>query len=134
MTCKDCLHVEVCRKYVAGLAAARGLEIESIEELENIMQADDCEDFKSRDKVIELPCKAGDKLYTISLRYGVVEWNNTSVLASTDVWNTGDCKLLCFSTRLNKRVTFDGTNLGKSVFLTREEAEQALRERENHAE
>ena len=26
-SCKDCLHVEVCREYVMGLAAARGVEL-----------------------------------------------------------------------------------------------------------
>lgn len=30
-SCKDCLHVEVCREYVMGLAAARGVELSEAE-------------------------------------------------------------------------------------------------------
>ena len=30
-SCKDCVHVEVCREYVTGLAAVRGVELNEAE-------------------------------------------------------------------------------------------------------
>lgn len=53
-TCKDCLHVEVCREYVIGLAAARGVELDE-SELEKVLVYDDCNHFKERSRFVELP-------------------------------------------------------------------------------
>ncbi len=52
-TCKDCLHIEVCKgsldttKYYGNVSAAG-----NVEEL--------CAFFKNRSKFVELPCKVGD--------------------------------------------------------------------------
>ena len=54
-TCKDCLHVEVCREYVMGLAAARGVELDATD-IEQVLVSDDCENFKDRSRFVELPC------------------------------------------------------------------------------
>lgn len=43
-SCKDCVHVEVCKEYVAGLAAARGVDL-TMDELVAVLQCDDCEHF-----------------------------------------------------------------------------------------
>lgn len=53
-SCKDCLHVEVCKEYVAGLAAARGVDL-TMDELVAVLQCDDCEHFKDRSRFVELP-------------------------------------------------------------------------------
>lgn len=61
-SCKDCLHVEVCREYVMGLAAARGVELNEAE-IEQVLVSDDCENFKDRSRFVELPVKISDKYY-----------------------------------------------------------------------
>jgi hypothetical protein len=53
-TCKDCVHVEVCREYVEGLAAARGVRL-SVKELDSVLECDDCKHFKDRSQFVELP-------------------------------------------------------------------------------
>ena len=53
-TCKDCVHVEVCKEYVVGLAAVRGVDL-NMDELEAVLQCDDCENFKDRSHFVELP-------------------------------------------------------------------------------
>lgn len=81
-------------------------------------------------KFIELPCKVGDTVYEIERKRGSIfivkidkiELNNKFVDFH------GDCKPLeydyTFPTMFS---TFD---IGKTVFFTREEAEQALKESE----
>ena len=52
-SCKDCVHVEVCREYVEGLAAARGVRL-SVKELDSVLECDDCKHFKDRSRFVEL--------------------------------------------------------------------------------
>lgn len=54
MMCKDCIHVEVCREYVTGLAIARGVELNETE-LEQVLVCDDCEHCADRSRFVELP-------------------------------------------------------------------------------
>lgn len=68
------------------------------------------EDLEERGQLVVLPCKVGDTVYIIGGKYraGRFEW-----------WiNTGKFRLS------------DLEKIGKTVFLTREEAEAALREME----
>ncbi len=72
-----------------------------------------CPDCKDRTRFVELPCKVGEELYRIKTVSG---------------------KKIITATQLNQntfwRIIFGG-EYGKTVFLTREEAEKALKEREN---
>lgn len=52
--CKDCVHVEVCKEYVMGLAAVRGVDL-NMDELTAVIQCDDCDHFKDRSRFVELP-------------------------------------------------------------------------------
>lgn len=90
MTCKDCVHYEVCNKL--------GDEV-----LENF---DICVGFKDKSKFIELPCKVGDKVFIIGR-------NNHETYINTGRFRISDIE-----------------KFGKTVFLTKEEAEKALEERE----
>lgn len=67
-----------------------------------------CEHFKDRTRFVELPCKIGEELYRIKNVRG---------------------KKIVTETQLNQntfwRIVFGG-EFGKTVFLTREEAERAL--------
>lgn len=73
--------------------------------------AENCVCFKDRNRFVKLPCKVGDTVYqTDDIRI----YENKIERVIFDTNNIG----------------FDETSIGKSIFLTREEAEQALKERE----
>jgi hypothetical protein len=79
-----------------------------------------CQRFKDRSRFVELPCKVGDIVYGVN---GHPDYGYEIVALQTK-----DVALICrggdlsYSKRLN--------SFGKSVFLTKEQAEQALKERE----
>ena len=122
-SCKDCVHVEVCKEYVVGLAAVRGVDLnmDEMDELEAVLQCDDCENFKDRSRFLELPCKVGDTIYRVKdgkvTKEQVVEFGISSrgvVLYRTLGYELGYSDYF-----------------GNSLFFSKEEAEQALKERES---
>lgn len=102
MTCKDCYHEFVC-------SLNQDLARKAI-----------CAMFKDKSRIVELPCKVGDKIYQTDF-VRIYESTINGVILSQ--------KKVIYDTN---GVAFDETAIGKSIFLTREEAEEALRkEREN---
>ena len=122
--CKDCVHVEVCREYVEGLAAARGVRL-SVKELDSVLECDDCKHFKDRSRFVELPCKVGDTLF-VPTRNLVSEYKIVSFhVCGEGIWyRTNVIKGI-----LTRLISDNVEIIGKTVFLTREEAEAALKER-----
>lgn len=76
--------------------------------------AENCVYFKDRNRFADLPCKVGDTVYQTD---GIRIYENKIERIIFDTNNIG----------------FDETSIGKSIFLTREEAEQVIKERENNA-
>lgn len=112
MTCKDCIHSGICRveRQPAPLSDIYTYECDCIERY--------CADFKDRSQFVELPCKLGDTVYyfnsageIFSQRVSGFIINFVGILVDSDVM-------------------FDSHMMGDRFFLTREEAEQALKERE----
>lgn len=116
-SCKGCLHFEVCKdrlgttKYYDNVIAA-----DNVEKL--------CPNFKDRNRFVELPCKVGDTVYLILgvqnriLEFTVKEIRITSrflqlIFTEGNTYSIWDYR-------------FD-LHFGKTVFLTREEAERALK-------
>lgn len=101
-SCKDCMHEKVCDYFEGDL---------------NEEGAENCVYFKDRNKFVELPCKIGDTVYGIDYPRGdikvVVPEEVTGIAIETN----------CDFYKL--------TDFGKTVFLTREEAERALNSSEN---
>lgn len=132
-TCDDCVHVDVCRKYVEGLAAARGIRL-SCKELDSVFECDDCEHFKYRSQYVELPCKPGETIYRICPVNEGEPCCNCS-------WECCDCYDIGFQSNCSHNSIRVGTAggvewimkrahyFGEIYFSTREEAEQALKER-----
>ena len=94
-----------------------------------------CEDYKDKSLIVELPCKVGDtvyiqykkKIYPVSvyaIRYDT-KTNNKRICV--EGWLQID---ECYQHEY--LATFKWESVGKTVFLTREEAEKALKEREQH--
>ena len=121
-SCKDCVHVEVCSEYVTGLAAARGVDLDATE-LEQIFDSDDCDHFQDRSRFVELPCKVGDTIYVVEKEKIIQD----SVVTLYVAYFGGDEETFQFD-----GIKTDGyfSDFGKTVFLTREAAEQALKERD----
>lgn len=90
----------------------------------------DYEDLEEQGLIVRLPCKVGDTVY-VPTRNFVSELRIT--LVSID---TNDMAMY-FSWLLNSGIYpnldgFSGYELGKTVFLTREEAEKKLKEMEKN--
>lgn len=75
--------------------------------------AEKCVYFKDLSRFVELPCKVGDTVYQTD---GIRIYENKIERIIFDTNNIG----------------FDETSIGKSIFLTREEAEKALKESANN--
>ena len=68
MTCKDCLHYEVCESYSKR------------ESLATLYCAEECPGFTYKSEWVHLPCKKGDVLERNGERCEVDHWN---VIATT---------------------------------------------------
>lgn len=68
-------------------------------------------DYLLANGVIVPPCKVGDKIYQLDTAGDIYESELTQIIYNT------------------KGIAFDERAIGKTVFLTKEEAEQALAER-----
>ena len=105
MTCKDCIHYEGCH-------IAEWFEVGK-EYAEN-----SCRFFKDRSKFIELPCKLGDDIYYFDSKGDIFKQRVFQFVYG----GTG--------LKIDSDVMFDSELIGERFFLTKEEAEQALKERE----
>ena len=116
MNCRDCLHFKACYE----MATANGAK-----EF-NTLFANKCEDFTDRSEWVHLPCKVGDKLYEITSRKTISEYQVTAI------------HIELFGIFVDWKITqgfvdryisdMPAGEIGKTVFLTREEAENALKE------
>lgn len=120
MTCKDCIHYYAC-------SAGGGLFNEKDESKE--MR---CGHFKDKSRYIELPCKVGDTVYTVV--FGAKHINSAKVVGfhlgkfPTLRGQARKEYLVCYTDYCLRHI--DITQIGKTAFFTREEAEKALKERE----
>ena len=113
-TCKECVHVGVCRYYTNELAKANGIPLK-LEEVERLLECDDCENFKDRSRFVELPCKLGDEIFCTTM--GKI---HQAVVDRIELYDEGVAI-----------ITTDGYCPDSSIcYHTQEEAEQALKERE----
>ena len=122
-SCNDCIHNEICQQ---------------IEGPFNIIDADmNCADFKLRARFVELPCKVGDSVFTIDNKENIQECTVTIVNCKTQM--TLDKKLwidfIIVTEPVDDSLTFPmiftySIAKNKILFLTKESAEQALKERE----
>ena len=115
--CKECLHVEVCRYYTNELAKANGIPLK-VEEIEGLLECGDCEHFKSRSQFVELPCKKDDVIFCNNSAGVIIPQKVTGFIIRAS------------GTYVETDMLIHESAIGDFVFLTREEAEQALKERE----
>lgn len=112
MTCKECIHFELC--------SAMGEDIFGNKWKDKV--EDVCDHFDDRTKFIKLPCKVGDTVYYIPFGNNITE-SKVAQITIEPIEEIG-VSFLCYG-----GISFDLRFIGKSVFLTREEAERAIEER-----
>lgn len=131
--CKDCTRIEICTHYVKLLSKSEGIDFDNaIEQYCEKAEADKCEYFQDRSKVVELQCKPGDIVYHYCdelhkiLDYTVYCINlfrENAITYQADAYDEENDEAL-------SEIGFEPEDIGRDVFLTRKEAEQALKERE----
>lgn len=102
--CKNCLHYAVC-----GYAL-------------NSKTVYVCDYFANKSKVIELPCKVGDICWFIR--------NNKIIKTTVEKIVLKEKGRLYLKLSCNSLYETSCRSIGKTVFFTYEEAEQALKERD----
>ena len=106
MTCKECIHYDICL-----------IRDELSDDESKVVSVLECEHFKDRSRFVELPCKVGDTVYFIK---------GGRVMSDTVIRFVIDR----YAVKLTKSNGTDigyTTQFGERIFLTRKEAEQALR-------
>ena len=92
-------------------------------------------DYLVANGVIALPCKVGDTLYYYSPDYGTILPYFVESINISYLGDEGEHCIYTFETNclhgdeLMDSTDFEFDEIGKTVFLTREEAEEALKER-----
>ena len=120
-TCRDCLHVDVCKKWAWD---AFGADTQ-------FPYKEPCEYFKPRTQFIELPCKVGDMVYAL----WSVPTETKYIVYCAEVKKISQYKKYLRLTTVfeiepiefrGRRKEYQIDDFGKLVFLTKEEAEKAL--------
>lgn len=120
-TCKDCInYTKCCNSFLKDFCMVLDPEREI------------CSIFKDRSRFVELPCKVGDTVYIIARISGKEEIIQDSVESFTISSFVDNTPIILFDGI--ETCDWDSSDFGKRVFLTKEQAEQALRlrERENN--
>lgn len=132
-TCDDCVHSGICAiqlepHYVLDRAQKLMRESNNVEH--------ECLSFKDRSRFIELPCKVGDTAYIIHSYKdyeGFIQEVTVSGIHLRDTIgyrNIPRAEYLVVRGNVNLSKHIKLKEIGKTVFFTREEAKQALKERE----
>ncbi len=139
MTCKDCVHYEACTNFAKMLFSAFNVSEDDAQDLLKICKGDAtvCNDFADRSRFVELPCKVGDKVYLDNLHIKYADVIGIYIDAFGGVFdlriytNIQLANGFGYKYFISKDYTFE--DIGKRLFLTKESAEQALKEREENA-
>ena len=120
MTCKNCVHMHVC-----GYRQTMDIGNE---------HANHCKDFQDRSRFVELPCKAGDTLYANDTDIQSARVMALYIDQSGGMFDLDITKYVKTGIGYKHEVSTDYTfeDIGKRLFLTKKEAEQALKEREKN--
>lgn len=130
--CKDCIHSEICASHLKAVrdiyGAVMSISGREVNRLESALSeisitigqicCDDCDHFHDSSRFVELPIKPGEKIFYFDTAGRIYESTVTQLIYGA----TGFL--------IDSDVMFNSDLIGKRFFLTREEAEKALKERE----
>ena len=126
MTCGDCIHFDLCEMMYSRIPEING-----------------CDYFKDRSRFVELPCKVGDSYFEIEQYctergfYNEPRQTDTIDCEYCDVDGVCDRQYRITEKRFISLIQIFGykekvVDKYNRIFLTKEEAEQALKEREDN--
>lgn len=125
MTCKECLHYEACNYWLKKdnkyLANTEGFI---------------CDNFTDCSEWVHLPCKVEDTVFYLRGAYYKRDrsgWKVTPIKVTEISTKIGRSNKLYPLSIIANGTRYPLTSIGKTVFLTREEAEKALEEKENES-
>ena len=104
MTCNECIHQTACLDWCRGFG----------------QEAELCEHFSDKTEWVHLPCNVGDRVFTI-----VIIGGEYSVVAD----RVHALKISAENIYAETNWYVEGGKIGYNVFLTQEDAENALEER-----
>lgn len=121
--CKNCIKADVCK-----------VVEEFKKEPVDGMYIEGCEHFKDRTRFVELPCRTGDNIFHIGEYINEIRIKSIhhfriykdGVYLFSDPWDGEICQSHQVGKIVEEEYDWNG------YFLTREAAEQALKERENN--
>lgn len=116
-SCKDCIHDKVCSEYFSAFWG------HTANKHSDLINADtkDCPYFKGRSRFVELPIKPGEKIFYFDTAGHIYESTVTQLVYGASGF------------LIDSDVMFNSNLIGERFFLTREAAEQALKERGSNA-
>lgn len=115
VTCKDCIYVDIC-DYTSGTADTA------------------CGHFKDSSKFVELPCNVGDIFFVLTESSDILEYKVFYInIFRGEVYDEINIVLDRNYHRIEYTKERFEYELGKTLFSTKEEAEQALKECERNA-
>lgn len=129
MTCRDCLHYEACKG--TYFAFKQMIDKDSFDN-EHYADVYNCPDFTDRSEWVHLPCEVGDIVFYFQGAYH---------LKNKSMWKIRPIKVTEFSMKMGKNgklyplsiiangTRYPLTSIGKTLFLSRKEAEKALEEK-----
>lgn len=125
MTCKDnCLHWEVCKLTPPEYATAKYYTFCNC--------AEKCECFKDKSKYIELPCKVGETVYHYCKSVNqIVPYVVEDIHIDKEQTRYFATAFDIYYNEYLDEIEFTEDEIGKTVFLTKSEAEQKLKEMQN---
>ena len=117
MTCKDCIHYNVC--------AINGIDVEDTTFKKELC----CGEFKDKSRIIELPCNMGDTVYHTTT-FGICQLTVSGIHL---FWDKRKTRIKRYSyivglNNLDYTYRLPLKEIGKTVFLTKEQAEAKLKE------
>lgn len=116
MTCKDCIHCEMCKRIDDKMEVKNMSLNETIQEM--------CRDFKDKSKYIELPCEVGDKVYVICYKGNVQPYIRVETVLHMNYLQGKSLALWQIHTEY-------AAHNAKDVIYSKSEAEQKLKELQN---
>ena len=116
MSCKDCVHYEKCKPIRLDFASS-------------VNPNHICDYFKNKANFVELPCKVGERVYSIRKDTKVIYECVVCEFIFKKHYDKLEKECKVYILEDNRFTYFDFSSFGKTVFLTKEEAEAKLRER-----
>lgn len=118
--CGNCLNFELC----AGMTAHyRKVDIKILKEAMCEEETEiHCDHYKDKSLVVELSCTVGDNVYLFDRALNILEF----VISSYVIYSNGECHFVAYHKRDGWPVAkiFWSYEIGKTVFLSKEEAEE----------